>query len=107
MATETEGTGQPSPDFITRHVQDMREAAYKLPPGVLKSLLCRGATIIEQLREGAATARAEHERVVAQLQARTDDGPYVDDVMSFVRCGKCNNRLARYEPCEECRAVAP
>ena len=30
-----------------------------------------------------------------------DDGPFADG-RGWVRCGKCDGRLATYEPCENC-----
>lgn len=67
---------QETPDFIARHVAEIRELAPRLGAGPLSTLLAKSASIIEQLRDGLSASRVaahaaqdEHERRVLSMQA--------------------------------------
>ena len=67
---------QETPDFIARHVAEIRELAPRLGAGALSILLAKSASIIEQLRDGLSASRVaahaaqdEHERRVLSMQA--------------------------------------
>ena len=60
-------------NFITRHITSLRELASSMreAPGLAEVLL-KSASIIEQVVDGNATLRAEHERQLTELRAQFD-----------------------------------
>ncbi len=71
----------------------------KLLTGTLRDAATLMADGVKHDMDVPALLRAAAKTIDDLRQA--DDGPQCDGA-GWVRCGKCNGRLATYEPCESC-----